>query len=352
MVRAGLPEPVPGGPFRDGPVLASTYHLPGEVAGPFVYGRNGNPTWTAYETAVGELDGGRALVFPSGMAAASAVLLGVLRPGHTLVLPSDCYYIVRELAARLHGVRVLSAPTLELDALAPEADLLWLETPTNPGLDLCDIAALSALAPGTVVVDSTTATALGQSPLALGADVVVSADTKLTTGHSDLLLGHVSTTSDEVYAQVADWRRMAGAVAGPQEVWLAHRSLATLEVRAERACANALALAQLLAEHVEDVRYPGLPTHPQHELARRQMRLPGPVLAVDLVTRERAEAFLRACELVDDATSFGGTHTTAERRARWGADDVGPGYVRMSAGIETTADLLADVGRALAALPA
>lgn len=352
VVRAGLPEPERGAPFRPGPVMASAYHLPGEVAGDFVYGRNANPTWTAYERAVGGLDGGDALVFASGMAACSAVLLALVQPGQTLVLPSDCYYTVRQVADRLTGVRVLSAPTTELAELAPQADLLWLESPSNPGLDICDIAALAALAPGLTAVDSTTATALGQSPLALGADLVISSDTKLTAGHSDLLLGHVSTTDRVAYDALLDWRRLTGGVPGPHEVWLAHRSLQTLGLRNERVCANALALATMLARHpaVTDVRYPGLTSHPQHALAARQMRSYGPVLAFTLTDAAAADRFLAACALVDDATSFGSVHSSAERRARWGADAVAPGYVRFSAGVEDTADLLADVTQALDAL--
>ncbi len=353
-VRAGVPEPVHGAPFRAGPVMASTYHLLGDVSGEWVYARNGNPTWTAYETAVGELDGGRALVFASGMAACSAALLALVQPGTTLVLPSDCYYTVRQVADRLHGVTVLTAPTRELADLAPQADLLWLESPGNPGLEVCDIAALAAACPGLTVVDNTTATALGQSPLALGADVVVSSDTKLTTGHSDLLLGHVSTTSETAYAALADWRRLTGGVAGPHETWLAHRSLATLGLRSAQACANALAVAALAEEHpaVLEARYPGLPSHPEHALATRQMSAYGPVLGLDLGTAERAQAFLSALRLVDEATSFGGVHSTAERRMRWGADAVGEGYVRFSAGVEATADLVADVQQALDGLPA
>ncbi|MCW2622817.1 MAG: cystathionine gamma-lyase [Frankiales bacterium] len=352
VVRAGLRAPEQGQPFRQGPVATSTYHLAGEVAGDFVYGRNSNPTWTAYESAVGDLDGGDALVFASGMAAVSAAIFTLVRPGQTLVLPSDCYYTTRQVAEHLDGVTVLAAPTTELHTLAPRADLLWLETPSNPTLDVCDIAALAAAARGRTVVDNSTATGYLQSPLALGAAVVVCSDTKLTTGHSDLLLGHVSTTDPEAYAALLAWRRITGGIAGPYEVWLAHRSLATLGLRAERACANALAVATLLARHpaVTDVRYPGLPSHPQHALATRQMRAYGPVLGFTLPTAAAAQAFLSACTLVDEATSFGGTHSMAERRARWGADDIAEGYVRFSAGIEATADLLADVTQALDAL--
>jgi cystathionine gamma-lyase len=347
LLRAGLPEPQQHAPMTPPLTLSSTFHLAGPVEGELVYGRMANPTWTAYEAAVGQLDGGDALVFASGMAAVSATLFALVRPGMTLVIADDCYHTTREVAGHLDGVTVLSAPTRDLADLAPRADLLWLETPSNPGLDLCDIAALTAAAPGRTVVDNTTATGILQSPLALGAAVVVSSDTKLTSGHSDLLLGHVSTTDREAYDAMSGWRRLAGGIAGPFETWLAHRSLATLGLRAERASANALAVASFLAERLDDVRYPGLPSHPQHELAVRQMRGFGPVLGFTLPSAASAQAFLAAAHLVDEATSFGGVHTIAERRARWSGDRVPEGYLRFSAGIEATDDLLADVAQAL-----
>src|SRR5271166_6238745 len=195
-VRAGRPAPEQGRPFLPGPTFAGTYHLSGDPANaPFVYGRYHNPTWTAYEDAVGTLDGGTSLVFASGMAAVSAALMTLLRPGQTLVLASDCYYTTRLFASSYLssiGIEVLSAPTasVELRELANRADLLWLESPSNPHLDICDIGDLAAVAHasgGAVAVDNSTATALGQRPLDLGADLVVSADTKATTGHSDLV---------------------------------------------------------------------------------------------------------------------------------------------------------------------
>jgi cystathionine gamma-lyase len=360
VVRAGRPAPEQGHPFLAGPTFASSYHLAGDVAGAdFAYGRHHNPTWSAYEEAVGALDGGTALVFASGMAAVSAALMTRLRPRQTLVLASDCYYATRALASSYLsavGVDVLTAPTAsaELSQLAARADLLWLESPSNPSLDVCDIAELAAAAHargGTVVVDNTTATALGQRPLELGADLVVSADTKATTGHHDLVLGHVTAADPEVLLALGNWRNLTGGVPGPHEVWLAHRSLATLGVRFARQCDNALALANLLAEHpaVVSVRYPGLAGDPAHALARRQMRRFGGVVSFELADSETAQRFLAGCRLVDEATSFGGVGSTAERRARWEGDDVSPGFIRLSAGIEATEDLLADVAQSLSA---
>ena len=256
-------------------------------------------------------------------------------------------------------MRVLSAPTTgsELGELSEQADVLWLESPSNPHLEVCDIAALALAAHargGTVVVDNSTATALGQGPLGLGADVVVSADTKAVTGHHDLVLGHVTTSDPELGRRLAGWRTLTGGVPGPHEVWLAHRSLATLAVRFARQCDNALALAVMLAAHpaVVSVRYPGLDDDPGHELASRQMRRFGGIVSFELADAETAQRFLTGCRLVDEATSFGGVGSTAERRGRWGADAVPPGFIRFSAGIEATPDLLADVSRSLSVLDA
>ena len=359
VVRAGRPAAEQGRPFLPGPTFAATYHLADDLTGvPFVYGRFHNPTWSAYEEAVGSLDGGTALVFSSGMAAVSATLLALLRPGQTLVLASDCYYTTRLLASsylEAIGVEVLSAPTAtaELLGLARRADLLWLESPSNPHLEICDIGELASAAHGRgaiVVVDNSTATALGQRPLRLGADVVVSADTKATTGHSDLVLGHLTAADPSLAARLAAWRTLTGGVPGPHEVWLANRSLATLGVRFARQCDNALAVALMLAAHpaVSSVRYPGLAGHPGHALACRQMARFGGVVSFELADAAVAQRFLTACRLVDEATSFGGVGSTAERRERWGGDAVSPGFVRFSAGIEATDDLLADLEQALA----
>ena len=358
LLHAGLPEAEQGTPFLPGPTFAAPFHLKGDPAtSEFVYGRYGNPTWTRYERALGELDGGEAVLFASGMAACSAVLIGLLKPGDALVLPSDCYMSVRGVAHE-HlaewGVHVTALPTA---AMAPEElpdrlALLWLETPSNPGLDLCDVAALAAAAHergALVAVDNTFATPLGQRPLELGADICVVSATKHLSGHSDLLLGYASARDPELAERLRHWRTETGAIAGPFETWLAHRSLVTLDVRLERGCANAMALAELLAERddVSGLRYPGLPSDPGHELARRQMTRFGTILSFDLGSLERAESFLERARLVTEATSFGGVHTSAERRARWGRDEVPAGFIRLSAGCEHAEDLVADVIRAL-----
>ncbi|MEU2024450.1 cystathionine gamma-lyase [Streptomyces sp. NPDC016469] len=364
-VRAGLPEPQQYEPTLPGPVFAAHYHLSGEPTGPYTYGRDGNPTWTRLEQAIGELEAPgedvQTTVFASGMAAISAVLLSQARSGDVVVLPDDGYQALPLLREQLeaYGVEVRTAPTggdAQL-AVLEGAKLLWLETPSNPGLDVCDVRRLveAAHAGGTLVaVDNTLATPLGQRPLELGADFSVASDTKGMTGHGDLLLGHVTCRDAELTAGVRRWRKIAGAIPGPMEAWLAHRSLATLELRIERQCGNALALAEALSKHqaVSGLRYPGLPTDPSYANAVRQMRRFGSVVSFELGDRGTAERFLASLRLVEDATSFGGVRSTAERRGRWGGDAVPEGFIRFSVGAENTADLLADVEQALGAATA
>ena len=356
VVRAGLPEPEQGEPFLPGPVFAAPFHVTGDpYASPTAYTRYGNPTWARYEEAVGSLESAEAVLFSSGMAAAAALLLTNLKPGSVLAMDSGCYHGVRALTeAHLapRGVEVRLAAPAGLAEAANGADLVWLESPSNPELEVYDLAALAALGV-TTVVDNTTAGPLLQRPLDLGATYALTSATKQMSGHADLMLGYVTTRDGVRASALRDWRRQAGSIPGPFEVWLAHRSLPTLAIRLDRACDNALAVARLLAarDDVEGVRYPGLPGDPGHEVARRQMEGYGMVVSFDLGGADRAEAFLAAAELVTDATSFGSVHTVAERRARWGGDAVPEGFIRLSAGCEDTADLLADVERALDTSP-
>lgn len=358
VVRAVLTTTEQGEPFNIGPVFAAAYHAAGDPSVvPYTYGRYHNPTWTAYERALGELEHGQALVFASGMAAVNAVLGVTLSPGDAVVMPSDSYYTARVLVdtyfAKL-GVQVRRAPTAgdaQLELLEG-ARLLWLESPTNPGLDVCDLRRLSAAAHAAgvlVAVDNTTATPLGQRPLELGADFSVASDTKGLTGHADLILGHVAVRDSAWHDRLRTWRTQTGAIAGPMEVWLALRSLSTLDVRLERQCANALGIASLLSRHslVERVRYPGLSGDPAHKVGATQMQRWGTVVSFTLPTRRHAERFLAASRLITEATSFGGVHTTAERRARWGGDVVPEGFIRLNAGCEGLDDLLGDLQDAL-----
>jgi cystathionine gamma-lyase len=357
-VRAGLPDAEQGAPFLPGPVLAAPYHLMGDVdSSEWVYTRYGNPTWARYEQALGELERAEVVLFASGMAAATALLLTNLSPGDALAIDQGCYRGVRALAEthlEPRGVELRQAHPQELSDAIPGAHLLWMESPSNPKLEVSDLESLSELAHSggsLCVVDNTTAGPLYQSPLDLGVDYVMTSATKHLSGHADLMLGYVATRDRDRAQALRSWRTQAGSIPGPFEAWLAHRSLATYALRLERGSANALALAELLAgrDDVDGVRYPGLPGDRGHEIARRQMRGFGTVIVFDLGSRERAEAFIAGSELIVDATSFGGVLTTAERRGRWSGDNVPDGFIRLSAGCEDTADLVADVERALAA---
>jgi cystathionine gamma-lyase len=340
--HAGLPPRADGEPFLPGPTFAAPYHLSGASdASRFNYGRYDNPTWARLEDALGELEGGKATVFASGMAAVTAVVVPALRPGDVLVCPSDAYPGIRTIARDVlepRGVEVRLVPTDDaaVRAALPGATLVWLESPSNPGLDVLDLAALAAeahSAGAAVAVDNTLAGPLRQRPLELGADVSVTSGSKHLTGHSDLVLGVAVVGEEQRAASLRAWRSATGSIPGPFEAWLAHRSLATLALRLERQEANAAALAERLGgrDDVRAVRWPGV----------------GSVVCFDLGSQSRAQAFLEASELVAEATSFGGLHSNAERRARWGTDAVGEGFIRLNAGIEDTADVIADVERAL-----
>ena len=360
IVHAGYRKTGEPGPFMGGPQFSSTYVAPGDPSQhALTYGRFHNPTWTAWEDALRSLEGGDVVAFASGMAAVSAVCGVVLRPGDVLVLPADCYYTIRRMAAawlQAIGVQVRQVETrghAQRDAL-DGARLLWIESPTNPMLDVSDIRALveAAKARGILVaVDNTTATPYLQQPLALGATFSVASDAKAMSGHSDLILGHVATEDGALADALRLWRTQHGAIPGPMEVWLAHRSLPTLPLRLSRQCATAQQLAEFLEARtdVASVYYPGLPSHPGHAIARRQMQGFGSIVSFDLAERTRAETFLGALTLVREATSFGGVHSLAERRARWGGDAVSEGFIRFSVGCEAAEDILADVDAALAA---
>ena len=339
-------------------VNTSVYRLAADPSGVYQYARWGNPTWTALEDSLSILEDAETVTFPSGMAAIAAVFYGALKSGDRVLLPSDGYYTVRMFAEKYlqpMGVMVDHCPTSEAaNRSLAGYRVVWVETPSNPSLDLADIAGVvrNARATGTTVaVDNTTTTPLGQRPLELGADVLVSADTKALNGHSDVLFGHVSSRNSQLIGAVRDWRKIAGAVSGPHEAWLVHRGLETLEVRYSRMCANALALARRLAEHskVVAVRYPGLPSHPAHALAQRQMTSGGSLIALTLADKAAAERFIERCAFVRESTSFGGVHTCAERRARWG-DAVPDGFIRLSVGCEPTEVLCNEIERALDAV--
>ncbi|TIW40871.1 MAG: cystathionine gamma-lyase, partial [Mesorhizobium sp.] len=257
------------------------------------------------------------------------------------------YHATRALAERFlkpFGVACDTRPTPTfLDGGFDGYQLVFVESPSNPRLDICDIAAVANAvhARGALlVVDNTTMTPYGQRPLDLGADIVVSADTKAVNGHSDVLFGHVASRNPDIVAKVRDWRETAGGIPGPFEAWLVHRGLETLEVRFDRMCASAEVIARRLRQHpaVSDLRFPGLDGDPSHNLARAQMDRFGFLISFDLASEQKAEDFIDNCTLMQAATSFGGVHTSAERRSKRG-DAVPPGFVRLSIGCEPVEEL-------------
>jgi cystathionine gamma-lyase len=339
-LKKGDPVPLPL-------TMAAMFNLPGDPQGFAQYGRFNNPTWDAVEELLSHLEDAPAVAFPSGMAAIAAVFFSQLKSGDRVLLPSDGYYTTRVLAERFlkpMGVSFdLRATGAYLDGGFDGYRLVFLETPANPGLDLCDIAAVSAAAHAAgaiVVTDNTTMTPYGQRPLDLGADVVVAADTKAPNGHSDALFGHLASRDEVVIAAVKEWRKLSGSIPGPFEAWLVHRGLETLEVRFDRMCSSAETIARRLKDHpkVKALRFSGLEGDPSHNLARAQMQRFGFLIGLTLESEVAAENFINECSLIQPATSFGGVHTSAERRARWG-DAVAPGFVRLSVGCEPVEEL-------------
>jgi cystathionine gamma-lyase len=339
----------PGEVFAPPITLASVFALPDGIEAQHQYGRWSNPTWSALEDALEVLERAPSVAFPSGMAATAAVLYTLLEPGDRVLIPSDAYYTTRLFAERYlsrFGVQVEVVPTLQIeDHDLAGFKLVWIETPSNPRLDLVDIAGLArkaATVGAILVADNTTMTPLGQRPLDLGADVVVSSDTKAMNS------GHLSSRRPELVDEIRQWRNLAGAIPGPFEAWMVHRGLDTLEIRLARMCHNAEAVAEILSRssRVVSVRYPGLADHPQHTLAQKQMTGFGPLLAVTLSDEGTAERFIAECPFIRPTTSFGGVHTSAERRARWG-EDVPAGFIRLSLGTEPTDELVSAIEQAL-----
>ncbi|MBX3576816.1 MAG: cystathionine gamma-lyase [Rhizobiaceae bacterium] len=335
--------------------MAAMYHLPGDPAGVRQYGRFDNPTWDAVERMLSVLEDAPSIAFPSGMAAIAAVFFSLLKGGDKVLLPSDGYYTTRTLADRFlkpQGVKFIQRATANYMSGGFEGyKMVFIETPANPGLDVCDIADVAGAAHragAMVVADNTTMTPFGQRPLELGVDVLVAADTKAPNGHSDVLFGHVASRNAVIMSEIADWRRLSGSIPGPFEAWLVHRSLETLELRFDRMCSSAATVAERLAAHpkVKSVRFPGLATDPAHKIAARQMDRFGFLIGVTFATELDAESFINGCESIQPATSFGGVHTSAERRARWG-DNVAAGFVRLSIGCEPVEELWAAMENAL-----
>lgn len=339
-------------------VASSTFAQPGDPDGTHFYGRNGNPTVEEVETELGLIEDADVVLFPSGMAAIASVFYAHLKPGDRVLVHADGYYNARGLLAsqfESKGVEVRKVSTAGFaDADFGGITLALIETPSNPGLDVCDIAAVAARtqASGTILVaDNTTATPLCQRPLDLGADISVMADTKAMAGHSDILAGHVASRRPKLLQPVKDWRRLAGALVSPFDAYLLHRGLETVELRVSRANANALAIATALSgdPRITGLRYPGLAGDPDWPVARRQMTGFGPIVSFCLRDRATAEAFIDRHPMLAAATSFGGVHSSAECRIRWG-DAVPEGFIRLACGIEPAGDMIAATLAALDAV--
>jgi cystathionine gamma-synthase len=319
--------------------------------GTFYYQRYAHPTGSAAEEALGELEGGRALLFPSGAGATTALVLALLSPGDTVAVADDAYYGTAVLLRALErwGLRVVE---FDQAGLPPEgARLVWLEAPSNPLLRVPDLAPSTARAHAQgalVLVDATAATPLLLRPLEHEVDLVLHSATKYLAGHHDALLGALACRDDEVHARLADFRGRSGIVAAPDAAWLLLRGLQTLAVRVERQSRTALELARRLAEHprVERVRYPGLG---DETAARYLVGGFGGLLSFDVAGgSEAAHRVEISTRLIENATSLGGTRSTIETRARWEGERVPPGLLRLAVGLEHPNDLWSDLAQALA----
>jgi cystathionine beta-lyase/cystathionine gamma-synthase len=359
LVHAGIGRE-PGEPVVQPPVLASILTSLGEP-GPGDYGRGGNATWTALEEALGAIEDADAVVFSSGQAASMALMLALAAGREAILLPRDGYYNARVLAERLrpHGAALVLIDLQDHAAVgaalgaARRGAVLWAETPTNPLLRVADLAALGRLAAAAgapMIVDNTVATGLLQRPLDLGAVASLCSLTKSASGHSDLILGAVMTRDPVLAGELRSWRTLGGGIAGPLETWLAIRGLKTLPLRIDRQSAAAQAVAEYLAAHprVTAVHYPGV-TPATLDIARAQMpRGFGPLLSFELAgDAADADAVVAASRLILPASSFGGVESTWERRGRWAGETAPGSLIRLSAGLEPVADLLADLGQAL-----
>lgn len=344
--------------------MATTFlHGPsGERVAGYEYQREGNPTQDRLEDALARLEGGEAaLAFASGMAATSA-LLESLPEGARVLIPNDCYTGLRVLAHEFlpaRGIEALAVDMADLDAvraaLRKPTTLVWLETPSNPRLQVSDIAAICALAHAggaRVACDNTFATPLLQRPLALGADVVMHSTTKYFGGHSDVLGGAlVFARRDDEHARVSHRRHVTGGVLSPFSAWLTLRGCRSLAARMALHCANAQRVADFLVGHpaVQRVNFPGLASHPGHAIAARQMSGFGAMLSMELAGREAALAVAGRLRLFQNATSLGGCESLVEHRASVeGPEPVSPqGLLRLSVGLEHADDLVADLRQAL-----
>ncbi|MGO1838001.1 MAG: trans-sulfuration enzyme family protein [Candidatus Microbacterium stercoravium] len=376
VVETARPPRELDAPLNPAVVLSSTFvgthdlGTDGADAEGIQYGRFGNPTWTPFERALAELERAElpGLVFASGLAAVSAAL-ELVAPGGTVIMPRHCYLGSLSAAkdsAAVGRFDVVTVDIADTDSVqeavsaaaarhhgTDRAVMLWIESPTNPMLEVADLPALVAHAKGVgalTVVDNTFATPLVQQPLTVGADVVVHSVTKYLAGHSDVVLGAALTSDPALHEALHHHRSIRGAVAGPWEVWLALRGLRTLALRVERSQQNAKELAQRLSAHPGvEVRFPGLATDPGHDRAVAQLKGFGSILCVVLPTSAAAQRATEAVSLWTPATSLGGVESLIERRRRHAHEphSVPEGLLRLSVGIENVDDLWNDLEHAL-----
>jgi cystathionine gamma-synthase len=352
VVAAGRPEKKPDGALNPAIALNSTFH----EGGPIGYGRYGNEAWSALEEAISVLEGGKTLIFSSGMAAISSVF-SLLPQGAIIVAAENGYQGTTTMLKKMHEakkleVRFVNLPnTDEVLKALPGAQMLYLESPTNPAIEVVDLPVVIAAGKKTgsiVVVDSTLATPMVQNPLALGADIALHSVTKYLSGHSDILLGCVVTNDESMFERVEQARRYGGAIPGPFEAWIALRGLRTFALRMQRSQENAMELAKRLEKdpRVLRVRYPGLASDPYHERAKSFMKGFGAMISFEVKADiAQIDKMCNSSTLITNATSLGGVESIWERRRRWATEShtIPENLIRFSVGIENVDDLWSDI---------
>jgi len=358
VVAAGRPDKKPDGPLNPPISLNSTFH----EGGPIGYGRYGNESWSALEEAISSLEGGQTLIYSSGMAAISSVF-SLLPHGAVLTASHHGYQGTTVMLKQMHESGRLTVRFVDLAdteatlAQIPGTQMLYLESPINPGIEIVDLPKLIAAGKAAgcgVAVDNTLASPMVQNPLAMGADIVIHSVTKYLSGHSDLLLGSTSTNDPALNVRLEQARRYGGAIAGPFEAWLALRGIRTFSLRMKKSQENAMDLAQRLEKHpaISRVRYPGLASDPFHERAKSFMKGFGAVISFEVkASVEQIDLMCNSAKLITNATSLGGVESLWERRRRWKTESetIPENLIRFSVGIENADDLWADIQSAMAA---
>jgi cystathionine gamma-synthase len=352
VVAAGRPEKKPDGGLNPSIALNSTFH----EGGPIGYGRYGNEAWSALEEAISILEGGQTLIFSSGMAAISSVF-SLLPPGAVIVAAENGYQGTTTMLKKMHDakkieVRFVNLPnTDEVLKALPGAQMLYLESPTNPAIEVVDLPVVIAAGKkqgSIVVVDNTLATPMVQNPLALGADIALHSVTKYLSGHSDILMGCIVTNDKSIFQNIEQARRYGGAIAGPFEAWIALRGLRTFALRMQRSQENAIELAKRLEQdpRVLKVRFPGLPSDPYHERAKTFMKGFGAMISFEVKAEiAQIDKMCNSSILITNATSLGGVESIWERRRRWATEShtIPENLIRFSVGIENVNDLWSDI---------